>query len=208
MIMKYIFPILIFLGSLTQTYAADSCHIRVLFIYGSRPSPDCDSSGGKWFGGIHGGHVGVQLDSSRVIDFAPSNGFHYIGHKKNCLSAFSIRDPESFWETFRGSDSASVKRLSIRIPVSSGQYHRLDSLSRVYTCEVPYDYAFLGMRCAAASYDLLQVIGVTRERGRLAIWSRFFYPKLLRKYLMKKAKKRGWKMESGEGSPCRVWESD
>ncbi len=35
-------------------------------------------------------------------------------------------------------------------------YNNIDSLVNSYTTQTPYDYVFLGMRCASSSYDVLQ----------------------------------------------------
>ncbi|MEI9955698.1 MAG: hypothetical protein WDM90_05170 [Ferruginibacter sp.] len=49
----------------------------------------------------------------------------------------------------------------------------------------PYDYAVFGMRCAAATYDMLEKTGVVKKRSRMGKWVTFFYPQLLRRRLFK-----------------------
>jgi hypothetical protein len=55
----------------------------------------------------------------------------------------------------------SLRRAVFVIPVTAAQKKILDSLAGQYTREPPYDYAFLGMRCASATYDVLQAAGIT-----------------------------------------------
>lgn len=199
--------ILLFSFSFHQGFSQDSTWISVHFIYGSKPKKQCKSQK-EWFGGLHGGHVGIEYDSGQVIDFVPQGEFHYIGKRKECHSAYTLRSLTSFWHTFQGHDSASVKAASIRIPISLAQRQTLDSLVKSYTAEVPYDYAFLGMRCASASYDILDEIGVMPARSHVGTWFHIFYPKRLRIRMLKRAKRKGWEVWKKEGVDCRIWEKD
>jgi hypothetical protein len=186
---------------------ADTTYIKVHFLYGSRPKREFKDTERHWFGGIHGGHVGIEVDSNHIIDFVPDGKFHVFGHHQDRHSRFTTNTVKSFWQTF-GSDSADVKRTTVVIPVTERQWMRLDSIAQAYTTEAPYDYAFFGMRCAAAAYDVLARIGVMEQHSRIGTWRRNFYPKIFRKDLLRKAKQEGWTVRTVEGSEKRVWESD
>ena len=196
-----------FVLSATTAKCEDTLYIKVHFLYGSKPKKEHKSTEGRWFGGIHGGHVGVEVDTNLIIDFVPSGTFHIMAHKKSPHSRFATNTPSSFYQTFSG-DSNSVKRMTVIIPITGKQKKTLDSLYDAYTSATPYDYAFLGMRCAAAAYDVLAQAGVLRKKSRIGNSLSIFYPKILRKRLVKLAEKRGWEVIRHEGSDTRKWESD
>jgi hypothetical protein len=186
---------------------ADTTCIKVHFLYGSRPKKDCRETEDRWFGGIHGGHVGIEVDSNRVMDFLPGGKFHYIEHHNDRHSHFAKHSVADFWKSF-ASDSDKVTRCSFIIPIDSTQKALLDSIYTAYTSETPYDYAFIGMRCAAAASDVLAKLGILREKGRRATYMQYFYPKILRKKLFHLAKRRKWQMIRHEGVETRIWEND
>jgi hypothetical protein len=74
--------------------------------------------------------------------------------------------------------------------------------------KTPYDYAIFGMRCAAASYDVLSKIGLFKEVSNTKNVVTHFYPKLLRKKVLKWANKNNYEVISNDGRPTRKWESD
>lgn len=186
---------------------ADTIYIKVHFLYGSKPKREFKDTERDWFGGIHGGHVGIEVDSNYIIDFVPAGTFHVFGHHNNRHSRFATSTVKSFWGTF-GSDSQDVKRTTVIIPINARQKAQLDSIALAYTSDAPYDYAFFGMRCAAAAYDVLARIGVTEQHSRCGTWRRNFYPKRFRKRLLKEAEEKGWSVRRTEGCDTRVWESD
>jgi hypothetical protein len=187
--------------------ANDSLYIKVHFLYGSKPKREFKEIEKKWFGGKLGGHVGIEIDSNKIVDFVPHGDFHYIEHKDNFNSKFAIHNIESFWEIFGGS-TESVKKLSILIPITLSQKLKLDSIANVYTLNQPYDYAFIGMRCGAASYDLLSQIGILTKYSHRKTYLKIFYPKKIRKRLLKKAQQNNWTTYRQEGTPRRKWEKD
>ena len=200
--------LLLVLCSQTLTVLAhDSTAIKVLFLYGSKPKKEFKDVEYEWFGGILGGHVGIQLDSNTVIDFVPSGPFHKIAHKTDFSSDFVTHDPDNFFTLF-GSPTDSVKQLIVTIPISGQQKAKLDSLAANYLENTPYDYAFLGMRCGAAAYDILSQIGIVKDYGYHRTFLKIFYPKKLRKRLLKKAAKHKWHLYSQEGGKRRKWERD
>ncbi len=192
---------------LTADLHADTTYIKVHFLYGSRPKREFKDTEHKWFGGIHGGHVGIEVDTNYIIDFLPAGKFHIIEHPKNRHSRFATHSVDGFWSMF-GGDTGDMKRTTIVIPIDDKQKKKLDSIRDAYTSAAPYDYAFIGMRCAAAAYDVLAQIGVMKEHSRCGTYSRIFYPKILRKRLLKRAQKDGWTVRMVEGCSTRRWEKD
>ena len=176
-----------------STFSADSTFIKVHFLYGSKPKKEFKATEGKWFGGLHGGHVGIEIDTNKIIDFVPSGKFHYLEKHDNRHSSFAEHDTTSFWEIF-GGYSDSMKKMTIIIPITPDQKKALDSLTKAYWSETPYDYAFVGMRCASASYDILAQIGITKQFKRKKTYRKNFYPKRTRKKLVKLAKRNNWKI--------------
>lgn len=185
--------------------AQDSVLIRVHFLYGSRPKRKFRATEPAWFGGILGGHVGIETDSNVILNFNPHGKFHWFAKNNDRHSRFAIHSIENFW-LIMGSDS--VKKASIVIPISSRQKQRLDSLSTAYCARTPYDYAFIGMRCAAAAYDVLSRIGVVKKYSYHKTYRAIFYPRKLRKRLLKKARRHHWQVIREKGSKKRKWERD
>ena len=184
-----------------------SAYLRVHFLYGSRPSSKYKFIEPAWFGGKMGGHVGIGIDSDKILNFVHRGTFHLITNKQNKHSCYMISTPSKF-NSILGGDSKKVKTLTILIPIKKEQFQKLDSLSKEYLKESPYDYAFLGMRCGAASYDILAQLGIVPIYSHNRTSLKIFYPKILRKQLLIKAEKNGWQMIRQEGSNRRVWEKD
>ena len=177
--------------------------IIVHFKYGSRPAKGFKDKETKWFGGIHGGHVVMQLDSE-IFSFYPSDeGFHIFSHKKHKHGQYVLEDINE-WVA----DTATIKFTSITIPLSIQQYKTLQELKEKYLAERPYDYAFIGMRCAAAVYDVLGHINIVKPLPRYRIVLKIFYPKLLRKRLLKYAHQHHLPVLMHAGRKSRIWEDD
>jgi hypothetical protein len=188
-------------------FASDSSLIKVHFLYGSKHKKEFKPLEKRWFGGMLGGHVGIEYAPGLVIDFVPSGSFHVISHSGNMHSRFNNRTVTSFW-TALGSNTHDAKKASFVIPISEMQKRGLDSLVHVYTQTTPYDYAFVGMRCSAAAYDILSQIDVLDKYDRWEMVFKIFYPKRLRKRLFRLAKEKAWKVEMQAGTYKRVWERD
>lgn len=181
--------------------------VRVHFLYGSKPKKKYKYEEHKWFGGKLGGHAGVEISPNRIVDFGPSGSFHYVAHDKNRHSHYMEHDTVNFYGIF-GTHPDSVQRMTITIPVTFWQKHKLDSVANAYLEETPYDYAFLGMRCGAAAYDLLAQAGIVKKLGRTRNVLRIFYPRKLRRKLMRMAKKNGWHISRRKGTNRRKWERE
>lgn len=210
--MKHFIYLILFLTS-TLTSAStdpeirDTIYLKVHFLYGSKPLKAYKESEPKWFGGILGGHVGIEGDSNKILDFGPRGKFHIFAKKGKRNSYFGLRNLESFYSIL-GAHPDSVKMAVVYIPITRDQKARFDSITRAYISRSPYDYAFFGMRCGAASYDVLSQLGILPGYGYTETYTRIFYPKKLRKRLFALANAKNWKVVKYEGSTRRKWEQD
>jgi hypothetical protein len=190
----------------TKAQTSDSIYIKVLFLYGSKPKKEFKETESKWFGGKWGGHVGIEFAPNEVIDFIPQGSFHIVS-KTERHSKFVIHTLEGFWSIF-GGNTEGVKKATFLIPISKAQKAKMDTIVNIYTSETPYDYAFMGMRCAAATYDVLAQLGIVESFSNAKIIQKNFYPKKLRQRLFTMAFKKNWVIERQEGSNRRDWEGD
>lgn len=180
-------------------------HIWVHFTHGSRPVAPYRGVEKKWHGGKWGGHVGVEVDSNVVIDFFPlSRRVHWVAHRRRPVGKFLLRSREGFWGYF-GLPADSLERSSVRIPVTAQQQERLQTTARQWAERSPWDYAVFGMRCTSASYALLMEAGVVKRRSRWGVVASNFYPKLLRKKLVRRASREGWMVLHSRGGSRRIW---
>lgn len=161
----------------------------------------------KWFGGMLGGHVGIGVDDDKVLNFVKSGKVHWFSQKRNRHSRYRLHSPEEFWGIFKY-PASTVKKTSIEIPITQKQKARLDSISKIYLNESPYDYAFFGMRCGAATYEILGQLGVVKPYSFRRTYFKIFYPKKLRRRLLKEAVAHQWTVIRHEGSLTRKWETD
>lgn len=186
---------------------SDSVNITVHFLHGSKPHKKYKYEEDRWFGGILGGHAGVEFEPNKILNFVPKARFHVFSHPKIINSKFSIHDTVSFYEILGGQYS-SVKKTMITIKISALQKQKLDSLVIAYHKKSPYDYAFFGMRCGAATYDVLAQIGVVNKYKFNKTWRLIFYPKIIRCRLQKVSVRNKYVIRKEKGSDRRIWESD
>lgn len=176
--------------------------ITVHFLYGSKPAKGYKNSETKWFGGKKGGHVTIEAGDS-IIGFQPGGNCHVFGKKKKANGYFNTKQKEIFIK-----DTVSLKYTSIIIPLDEDGYSKIKTTLNNYLTKSPYDYAFLGMRCAAATYDILEETGVVKKRTRMGKWVSFFYPQLLRRRILKAAAENNFAVVKTKGRPSRVWEKE
>lgn len=194
---------LLFLFSSVLLHASDSLYLKLHFVYGSKPMSAYKKTEVKQFGGIHGGHVYIELEN-KIISFGTNKGkWHIFPHKSKSAGKYRV-DKDLRWH----GDSAAKKITTIIIPVTKEQLHKLKQTEKSYFEETPYDYAFFGMRCAAGAYDMLSKSEVCPNKTRFAIISKNFYPKRLRVKLLKRAEKENWQVLRQEGRSSRKWERD
>ncbi len=185
----------------------DSTYITIHFLHGSKPKHKYKKSESKWFGGLLGGHAGIEFEPNKIIDFVPAGSVHLFSNCKKSNSVFSFHDTISFYQIL-GKTIKEVQRTSIKIKISKAQKQKLDSLIKVYRNETPYDYAFFGMRCGAAAADILAKIGVLKQRSFSRTYFKFFYPRRLRRLLEHRAKQNKYVVRKQKGCKSRRWERD
>lgn len=173
--------------------------IKLNFLYGSKPSRGYKNSEVNHFGGLKGGHVNIEANG-RVLDFLPGKCPLFPENKKP-TGGFYINSKISW-------DTASTKWMSIIIPVSPAKMKELDKVLDSFIKKTPYDYAVFGMRCAAATYDVLGKIGLVKKGSKMNTITRNFYPKLLRKRMLKWAIRNNYMVIFHEGRKSRKWETD
>lgn len=177
--------------------------ITVHFYYGSKPARGYKKTESHYFGGIHGGHVSLQIDST-VFSFVPAGmPVHIFAHRNKRQSTYISDQAASFLN-----DTDGCKFTSITFPISDSQYTVIQNLKTLYLDSTPYDYAFFGMRCAAAAYDVLGQAGVVKKRNNFTNVCRNFYPKRMRKRLIRRAKREQLQMVQHDGRKSRRWEKD
>ena len=195
---------ILFCGVQSSLRAQDSTEtITVYFLYGSRPSAGAAGSIEKHlFGGIHGGHVSIGIDNT-VIGFHHLQGMHLFPHRKNYDGAYECIPLAAFLK-----DTISKQYATIEVPLSLGQYQALKVVIKSYLNQTPYDYAFFGMRCTAATYEILSSIHLLKHKSRFGIIISNFYPRKLRKRMFKIAADKNYPICFKAGRVSRVWEKD
>jgi len=194
--------LLLFLGSLAAQ--SDSTHIiKVHFLYGSKPKCKHKDTEKKYFGGIHGGHVSIEVDG-KDYGFEPTDyNVHIFAHRKRFKSHFVEKDLGG-----KGRYGTGSKTTTFIVPINNEQYKRLKNTLSGYCTITPYDYAFFGMRCASTAQDVLAQTGLVKERKRFRNIVTTFYPKKLRKRIFRLARKNNYQIIKQEGRPTRKWEKD
>ena len=187
--------------------------IKVVFIYGSRPARGYEATEPRWFGGMRGGHTAIQIGNDKVLSFRSTEyPCHVFSRKdsKKFASVWEYRTVTQAWQTFppHRYNIDSLQRAEVVIPITAEQRRKLDSITVSYINNTPYDYAVFGTRCASATYDVLQAIGIVtlHKHGN---WLRIFTVRALRKRLFKQADKHtGWVKRFYKGGGSRKWEKD
>lgn len=176
--------------------------ITVHFLYGSKPAKGYGKAEAKWFGGKKGGHVTIEAGDS-IIGFQPGGNCHLFAKQKNPNGYFSAAQKQSWIK-----DTTTLKYTSIIIPVEEEEYLKVKTVLNNYLQKSPYDYAVFGMRCAAATYDVLEETGLVKKRSRIGKWISFFYPQLLRRRLLKIASVNNYSIIKNRGRNTRSWEKE
>jgi hypothetical protein len=195
--------ITVFMLFLTNLSEGQTDHIlKVLFRYGSRPARGYEKIEHSDFGGIHGGHVCIAIDSM-VFGFDSPNGYHIFPRKKNIKGVFLSEKEHEYMK-----DTITKKYAIVEIPITNEQYLKLKNIFTSYLNKPPYDYAFFGMRCASATYDVLSQIGIMKYKHFTGNVVSNFYPKLLRRKVFRLAKENNYKVTKLKGRKTRQWEED
>ncbi len=181
----------------------DTTHlIKIHFLYGSRPLRAHKATEPKYFGGLYGGHVTIQADSTDYGFRRVVKRTHIFPRKKH-NSVFVTREMNG-----QPRYKADRKTATFLIPITQQQHESLHRIHRSYLDISPYDYAFFGMRCASATQEILGQIGILKNRSRFGHVFTAFYPQRLRKRLFRLAKENNYKIIRTEGRLTRKWERD
>lgn len=191
--------LILFAGLLLSISSAGQDSIKLHFLYGSKPAKGHKDSEVKHFGGLKGGHVNIEANG-RVLDFLPGKCPIFPKNKKPS-GGFYVNN------TVAGNESGN-KMVTIVVPVSPDKLQILEKIFDSVAQKTPYDYAVFGMRCAAATYDVLSGVGLVKKISNRTNVFKHFYPKLLRKRLLKWAEKNNYQVITREGRPSRKWEKD
>ncbi len=183
--------------------AQDSLH--VYFLHGSKPANGFKDTESKWFGGKKGGHVGIAWSADSILNFVPAGRFHKVARRDPKHSRFVVNNAADFWNVFGGS-GGEMMTTRISIPVHEAQYREFLQIKDRYLAGTPYDYAFLGIRCASATDEILAKLAITRKRSYWGTIFGTFHPKVLRRRLLRMAPTLGWVVRQTPGSARRVWQ--
>jgi hypothetical protein len=177
-------------------------YLKVHFLYGSKPRSAFKEGEKKYFGGLHGGHVTIEIDG-QIFGFQFKDGFHYIAHRRHPLSCYSVNACSEWIK-----DTISNKYVSVIIPISAQDYQKLKAVQQIYLAHTPYDYAFLGMRCAAATEDVLSQVRIGKRRSRFGTICFNFFPQPLRRRMLRLAAEKNYTVVKHAGRASRIWENE
>lgn len=189
------------------SFSHDTTYLKVHLLYGSKPLKKYKDTEPKWFGGVLGGHVGIEGDSNKIVNFVPSGTFHLVAKKDNRHSAHTVHSASSFYAIL-GGEPENAKSAIVYVPVTTQQKQQFDSITAAYLKQTPYDYAFFGMRCGAAAYDILGQLHILTDYSVKKTSRKIFYPKKLRKRLFHLAERNNWRIIKQDGCDRRKWERD
>ncbi len=94
------------------------------------------------------------------------------------------------------------------VPLTTEQYEKLRSILINYIENTPYDYAFFGMRCASATYDVMSQIGLFKPLPRFRNVVSNFYPRRFRAKMFRLAQEKHYTVIKHTGRLTRIWEED
>jgi hypothetical protein len=195
-----------FIISSNIAFCQDSLFLKVHFLYGSTPKKQCKAAEKKWFGGILGGHIGLESGNDKILHFAPKGKFHIFPKQKK-HGTYYYNSAKQFYEILGGKLEENKKAI-VYIPITATQKILFDSIAKAYIANTPYDYAFTGYRCGSASYEAMVQLGILPSLGKPFTKFAIFYPKKTRKRILHLAAKNNWRIETQNGSLCRKWEKD
>jgi hypothetical protein len=200
-------PILLAFLLFAVNVQAQQDSITVHFIYGSKPAKAFKGTEKKWFGGKLGGHTGIACNNDSVLHFLLKGKVHIFPRPQKKHSQFLYNSVNDFY-MYLAKAPDSFKTIAITIPITMQQKIIYDSLKNNFTTCAPYDYAFFGMRCGAATYDMLAALNILKRHNKAFTIFKIFYPRKLRKRLLHLAAKNKWRISKTIGTTKRKWEND
>lgn len=188
--------------TVTALCAQEEHIIRVIFRYGSIPVHGYEEVEYEEVGGLYGGHVSLGIDSLE-IGFTNRKTIHIFNNKDNFNSLF-------YWEYLKNyEDQLLTKKVVVfLVPLTGEQYNQLRAILMEYIENTPYDYAFFGMRCASATYDVLSQIGLFESLPRIRNIVSNFYPRRFRAKMFRLAQENHYTVVKHTGRLTRIWEED
>ena len=212
-IIKFVAMHTLLMAAILSLHGGDT--LRIMFIYGSRPAAKYKKTEPTWFGGIYGGHVGMEIGEDSVLSFrstevtnaifsTPEIQFRVLRSKRCMVCGDPTFPPPPLPD--RGPETGRLRHFR-SVPE---QKRKIDSIAEQYLRKTPYDYATAGMRCASATYDILARAGLAHGYGG-ATWWRILIARDLRIWLFEKAASTegvGWRIYRYEGTKRRIWEGD
>ena len=175
--------------------------ITLNYIFGSYPARGFENSEVKSKNGLLGGYFTFEIDDNFYA-------FCDIGR----LGYWEKVDAEIQTDAMQ-----TIRYMTIRIPITNSQKTALlwafsdfnDRNKRRFTKKVEYEIPslFFRTRHIATIYTALSRISLLPSLPKTLVKMRFPYERTLRRYLMQRAFKTGWKLEFIEGRETRVWES-
>lgn len=184
-------------------FAFGKHELIVRIAHGSRPHPQHRDTQKHWLGGMYGGHVVIQLDSFAYGFNFRSKRVHIFPRMKESRQAGVF---EKDFAPLVVQGWAQMKTTTVYVPLSDSEYVAMKSRLEALHADVPFDYAFLGMRCASTAYMLLSETGVFEPAGKLKSMRRAFHPRALRRKLIRAAAAQKLRVEVQPGNPHRIWE--
>jgi hypothetical protein len=184
------------------TFGQDSHLLKVFFRYGSVPEIGYEHIEYEETGGLKGGHVSLGIDSLE-IGFTNKNRINIFPKKTDHNGIF-------YWEYLKDFENQGLgkKYITFLIPLTMDQYQKLRGILMAYINNPPYDYAFFGMRCASATYEVLSQIGIMEPMSWRKNIRSNFYPRLFRRKMTELARKNGYTVIKVKGRRTRIWERD
>jgi len=200
--LKWLLLIVLAILAGTRSIAQEQHLLKVFFRYGSIPETGYEYVEYEETGGLQGGHVSLGIDSLE-IGFTNEKIIHIFPRKDNNHGVF-------YWEYLKDFEDqvADKKYITFLIPISEEQYIHLKAILSSNIDESPYDYAFFGMRCASATYDVLSQIGIFQPQSRAKMIASNFYPRMFRRKMTELARKNGYTVVRVKGRKTRIWEND
>lgn len=188
--------------SFGATFAQESHLLKVFFRYGSIPDVGYEYVEYEEVGGLQGGHVSLGIDSLE-FGFTNIKRIHVFPKKETANGIF-------YWEYLKDFEDqvTGKKYITFLIPIREEQYIRLKAILSDYIDNPPYDYAFFGMRCASATYDILSQIGLFESKPFAKNIISNFSPRLFRRKMFELAHKNGYTVVRVKGRKTRIWEGD
>src|SRR5690349_10927095 len=92
-----------------EGYSQPPNYLKIHFLYGSKPKREYKDTERKWFGGILGGHCGIELDSNQIISFFRVGDVHVVARKNNRQSRYATHSYDRFYSIFGGAPESKKR---------------------------------------------------------------------------------------------------